>query len=181
MAHSANTIEELYQKHLNTFSDTQHHLGLFRYFASRGKTAIELGTRTGVSTAALLASGAHVTSVDLEYHKTDVDQLAWLCGEKFLFLHGDSLKVPIKDAYDLAFFDSLHTYAHLKAELERYEPRVGRYMIFHDTKLFRDNGEDGTKPGLHKAITRYTDAAPYKWKTVLDLDNCCGLMVLERQ
>ena len=42
-----------YQQHLATPSDIQHHLGLL-FSLARGNV-LELGTRSGVSTAALLA------------------------------------------------------------------------------------------------------------------------------
>jgi len=179
MTHKANTIEDLYQVHCNTWSDIQHHLGILRYFASKCAVVLELGMRTGVSTCALLSGGPVVHSIDLERNDEAVKQLAWLCPNMFVFHQGSSLQDwPIEA--DLILFDTVHTYAHLKKELQFNAHNARRYMIFHDTWTFRWDGEDGTKPGLLDAISPYYEGPSPTWKKILDLDNCCGLMVLER-
>lgn len=164
---------------MNTWSDMQHHMGILRFFASQCDVVLELGMRAGVSTCALLSGGPFVTSVDLERQEGPVGQLEWLCPEKFKFVQCNSLEWLQGDA-DLVFFDTKHTYAHLKKELEIFAPNAGKFMIFHDTQTFRHEGEDGQRPGLFAAIAPYCgkNAA---WRLVLDIDNCCGLMVLERK
>jgi hypothetical protein len=181
MTHKANTLEELYQAHLNTFSDIQQHLGILRYFAGQCDSVLELGMRTGVSTAAFLAGGPVVTSVDVERWDDCVGQLEWLCPNKFKFVKASSLEHSVPA--DLIFFDTIHTYLHLKTELHLHAHNAGRYMIFHDTQTFRWHGNDGvqqSEPGLLAAIEPYLGGPSPTWKKILDLDNCCGLMVLER-
>jgi len=178
MAHKANNIEELYQAHMSTWGDMQHHMGLLRWFASRGETVLELGCRAGVSTCAFLASGAKVISVDIDRQEEPVAQLEYLCPDTFRFVRANSLWQS--EPADLIFFDTKHTYAQLKAELELHAPNAGKFMIFHDTQTFRHEGEDGTRPGLFEAIEPYCSKHA-AWRLVLDIDNCCGLTVLERK
>lgn len=176
MVHPANTIQELYIAHMNAWSDMQHHLGILRYFAERSLNVLELGMRSGVSTSAFLAGRAAVRSVDIVRNDEAVKQLEWLCGEQFSFIQGSSLDVTFPS--DLIFFDTLHTYRQLMLELAIHEPNAQRFMVFHDTQTFRTQGEDGSKPGLLAAIEPYLRRGT--WTPLLDLDNCCGLMVLER-
>jgi hypothetical protein len=177
VTHKANTLEELYQAHLNTWSDMQHHMGVLRYFAGQCDTVLELGMRMGVSTTAFLSGGPVVTSVDVMEWSEPIKQLRWL-SDRFQFEKASSLE--FSHPADLIFFDTKHTYLHLKTELHLHAHNAGRYMIFHDTQTFRHSGEDGSEPGLLAAIEPYLGGPSPTWKKILDLDNCCGLMVLER-
>jgi len=138
-----------YQQAQLTQSDIQHHLGLLLGRA-RG-TVVELGTRTGVSTAALLAGverhGGHVTSIDIDpLHHLYVGHPQWR------FLQSSSIDPATPNAIttpiDCLLIDTLHTYEHVAAELELWEPRVttGGSIMVHDTE---------TVPGLRRAVAEH--------------------------
>lgn len=110
---------------------------------------LELGTRGGISTSALLAgvekNGGHVFSVDLDE----------ACGRTFeghpnwTFVHGDSLALPdspvyqlMASRYDVIFIDTDHTYDQLKAELLVWSPLVkpGGKIVMHDVLTFPGMG-----------------------------------------
>ncbi len=109
----------------------------------RLRRVLELGTRTGLSTLALLYAakeiGGHVTSVDLApvpEAQARVDA-AGLRGY-WTFVEADDLAIPWEEAIDHLFTDTAHTYEHTRKELAKFEPRVvpGGVISMHDTTSF---------------------------------------------
>ncbi len=142
-----------YYAELARDSDIRHHLPLLRSLA-RGNV-IELGTRGGASTIALLAgverNGGQVLSIDID----DCSSVA--AGHPhWAFLRGDStderaVQAAIEAGYapaDLLLIDTLHTRPHVLAELQRWEPVVaaGGTICVHDIVSF---------PGVRVAIEHY--------------------------
>lgn len=161
-----------YMEHVSTQSDIQHHLPLL-YSLARGNV-LELGTRTGVSTAALLAGveahGGHVWSVDVD----DCSGL-YLGHPRWTFLQSDSrnpdLPPQINMPIDLLLVDSEHVVDVTAAELALWEPHVGYggYILLHDIETF---------PGVRRAISDYC-------KDRLDLHitfvlPCNGMAIIEK-
>lgn len=97
---------------------------------------------------------------------------------------GNTLEITTEPT-DLLFIDTLHTFAQLKAELARHadplEKRVRKFLVFHDTWTFGEQGEDGSKPGLRAAIRWFqrNHAFPL-WELIEDRHNNNGLVVLKR-
>lgn len=144
-------VRQRYLRELQTDSDIRHHLPLL-YSCGIGLLTVELGTRSGVSTSAFLASaenyGGHVVSVDI----ADVSALYrghpnWTC------IQGDSrhpeLPKMIQGAHnkliDTLLIDTEHTYEQVTAELMLWAPyvRPGGTILCHDTETF---------PGVRAAI-----------------------------
>lgn len=182
--HSAYTFEELYQKHCNTFSDIQGHLPVLKWLArevARG-CIVELGTRFGVSTAALAAGmyqKSELITVDLVRNEPHVSQLEWLAhreNKDLRFLQQDS-RDPIKSApgIDLLFIDSYHTSKQLEAELKQHAAKVRKWLVLHDTETYRDIGEDGGD-GLGKV-----DITSLGFLGFMHLDAWNGLTVYKRR
>ncbi len=146
-------------------SDIRGHL--YFLFEKSGGVVVELGTRGGVSTSALLAGvevqGGHVTSIDLDP----------LCGETFdghpqwdflpmssiddnapqLVLSSHIEKKGFVDDIafiDLLFIDTDHNYNQLRTELEIWEPFVkrGGMIVMHDVETF---------PEMAKAAAEFAD------------------------
>ncbi len=137
----------------DNWSDIQEHVPFL--FEKSGGVVVELGTRGGVSTSALLAGvevqGGRVVSVDIDP----------LCGETFdghpqweflpmssvddnapqLVLSSHIEKNGLVDDIafiDLLFIDTDHTYEQLKTELDVWEPFVkrGGLIVMHDVETF---------------------------------------------
>lgn len=136
-----------YAVRLAAWSDIREQMPLL-YDAACGCTQpviAELGTRTGNSTAALLAgaaaSGGHVWSVD----NGPVTVPSWWheCG-LWSFLAADDMSDEaaawLPAELDVLFIDTSHLYDHTLAELRRYVPRIrpGGTVLCHDTELTRD-------------------------------------------
>ncbi|HEX6293365.1 MAG TPA: CmcI family methyltransferase [Herpetosiphonaceae bacterium] len=172
-----------YLNHLYTPSDIQHHLPLL-YSLARGNV-LELGTRSGVSTAALLAGveqhGGYVWSVDVDPRSSQVAAGHPL----WQFIQGSSIeRETVNVLYDhfakvlppesnplinLLFIDTLHTYQHVKAELELWSHwvREGGHICIHDPETF---------PGVRRAVQEFCDARGWPVTFVLP---CNGMAVIE--
>jgi len=136
-------------------SDIHDHLGTLFYEAVslRPRLIVELGTRGGISTRALLAAAdivdAQVLSVDIE-DCTRIDLPARL-RRRWTFLRADDVAFA-GDAFaefcaarglppiaQVILIDTSHTYDHTRAELAAWIPRLARpgAMLFHDTHMGR--------------------------------------------
>jgi cephalosporin hydroxylase len=168
-----------YQQHYATPSDIQHQLGLL-FSLARGNV-LELGTRGGVSTHALLAgverAGGHVWSVDIE----DCSQVA--AGHpQWTFIRGSSTdaELPGKlamsrlpdavEGIDLLLIDTEHTYEQAAAELALWCPYIkpGGTILMHDPETF---------PGVRRAAREF--AAKHGWSITI-VTPCNGMAVITR-
>jgi predicted O-methyltransferase YrrM len=101
---------------------------------------LELGVRSGVSTAAFLAAaeqvGGHVWSVDIAPPQVPTDR--WLDSGFWSLAVGDDMQIPGSPRlFDVLFIDTSHAYAHTLAELRKFVPMVapGGTVFCHDTRL----------------------------------------------
>ena len=103
------------------------------------KKILELGTRNGESTIALLQAAheinGEVTSIDIDscsYAKNMISHLN--LSEKWSFIQNNDLDVEWNQVIDHLFIDTSHTYDQTIAELKKYEPFVksGGIITIHD-------------------------------------------------
>lgn len=104
---------------------------------------LELGSREGASTSALLEGGAEVWSVDIESSYAD----AWRGHPRWHFVCGDStspetiamlVEEGLPEKIDTLFLDTDHTYAQVVRELACWLPRMKPHgiVLAHDTESF---------------------------------------------
>jgi hypothetical protein len=174
------SVRGVYQHWLAQQTDIQHHLPLLNAIA-RGNV-VELGTRTGVSTAAFLDGverrGGRVVSID----SADCSALfrghpQWVC------IQSDSRhpELPATAAcelgadedrwIDVLLIDTEHTYDQVTGELELWWPRVrvGGYVLAHDTETF---------PGVRAAIEDWLQVEHGDVHYVLP---CNGMAVIRKR
>ncbi len=164
-----------YQQHLATPSDIQHHLGLL-FSLARGNV-LELGTRGGVSTQALLAGveqhGGRVVSVDIDPACADVAKGHPL----WAFWHGSSTDANMAQdittyngPWDVLMIDTEHTYEQASAELALWGllVRPGGHILMHDPETF---------PGVRRAAREF--ATKHGWPITI-VTPCNGMAVLRR-
>lgn len=164
-----------YMQAAYTQSDIQQHLGLL-YSLARGNV-LELGTRTGVSTSALLAGvearGGHVWSVDIDPNSAQVAP----GHPQWTFIQSDSRDVAtvlkglpedVED-FDVILVDTIHTYEHVVEELAVWRKylRCGAHILLHDPETF---------PGVRRAITEFCERTGWQVTFILP---CNGMAVIE--
>jgi predicted O-methyltransferase YrrM len=131
-----------FASHMKTITDIHEHLTtLFMLTVQlRLNTILELGTRGGDSTVALLHAakeiGGKVFSIDVD-ECADAKKLvgAYGLGEYWQFIQADDLAVEWDKAVDHLFIDTSHTLDQTIKELKKYEPHVrrGGIITLHDS------------------------------------------------
>jgi len=183
MDYFALDLEAKYQHLCSTPSDINDALPTLRRYASQCRRVTEFGVRTAVSTTALLAAQPDVlTSYDLELNLQFLNDLFRVKGRtQFNFWKGDSRTIDIEPT-DLLLIDTCHQYRQLKTELERHSGKVTRFIILHDTTIYRnvDEGDSDTeKKGLWPALEEFVAREPW-WNVTEQIVSRSGLTVLKR-
>jgi hypothetical protein len=176
--------EEKYIELSQIPSDINEHLIILRYYADQCRHVTELGVRQGTSTWAFLSSMAkRVVSVDVNHPNENGGSLqemrdaATEAGIDFTFILADDLSIELEES-DLIFFDTLHTYGHLKRELHLHADKAKKYIIFHDTVTYDTVGVDGGE-GIGRAIKEFLNENKL-WGVKTNYENNNGLLILER-
>jgi predicted O-methyltransferase YrrM len=178
------TIHEIYLQRCSVWSDIVDHLPVLRdtVVQAKAQTVVELGVRTGNSTAALLdgveLTGGHLWSVDIRLMpQAQYTPLKRAAGDRWTFVIGDDLAVAdqLPEQIDVLFIDSSHFYEHTLAELALYGPRATTILL-HDTEL---EHPDGAPPEPAFPVKRAVE----KWcaevgRPVEFLSNCYGLGII---
>lgn len=135
--------------------------------------------------------------IDLHYPASDTLALAKKLAKKnhiiFDFWKANDMYIEMLST-DLLFIDSMHTYAHLTFELEKFCGSVVKYIALHDTsKPWEDTDDreytgdyseypewiDRTKRGLWPAVEDFLIRHP-EWTLKERKFNNHGLTILER-
>jgi predicted O-methyltransferase YrrM len=191
-------IQSYYNNHKNTPSDINEHLPVLYRLAEKVQTIVEMGTRNGESTSALLAAiegtTKKLTCYDL-YRAPIVDRFESF--SNFNFVLADTLKISIEST-DLLFIDTLHTYHQLYNELVKHSGSVTTYIALHDTVSYgekdepfydpnaevkmSDLTEQTAKTGLIAAVNDFlTTEDGQNWYIGATYTNNNGLMILKRK
>lgn len=173
-------LEMYYQDVCEAPSDINEHCPTLYLLAAQCDHVTEMGSRTGVSTRALLrAQPKKLVCYDLRRHP-EFDNLFRLAGRtEFRFHEASTLDAAI-EATDLLFIDTYHVYEQLREELELHGDRVRRFIAMHDTTTFGERGECEGSRGLWLAVQDYLAAHP-EWRLVARYHHNHGLTILERR
>lgn len=187
-------LREEYDRRCYEPSDIRDHLPeLCRIVSSyNAPRVLELGVRSGNSTAALLAAaestGGHVWSVDVE--QPDVPPWWETLGRWTLHIGNDIDGVVHRKlrlnpgALEVLFVDTVHTYEHTLAELRLYVPMVrsGGTVLLHDTETEVPQGVPtaiaARQPAfpVARALDTFCAETGMMWE---NRTGCWGLGVLE--
>lgn len=167
-------------------SDIVLHLPVLEYYASLCDHVTEFGLRGADSTVALLA-GCHgeVHSYDIEV-SPGVKLIEETTGlpARWEFHLGDTGSSLTEVAEtDLLFLDTLHTYDHLKLELQHHGRKARKFLAFHDTETCGQKDVSGSRPdarGIVPAIEEFLARHEGQYETVYRTSACNGLWVLRR-
>lgn len=174
------TIYEQFQYLKNRPSEINEHLEDLYELAKKCQHITEFGTGHGVALWAFLAAKPKRV-VSYDYRPQDSVALAITEaaneGINFEYKIISTLDIKEIEETDFLFVDTLHTYNQVKQELVHAD-KVRKFIAFHDTVLFGENGERGEE-GITRAITEFL-AANQNWKIIMRKENCCGLIVIER-
>lgn len=180
---------ELYRRNCAIPSDINEHLPTLKRLASECSTVVEFGTRSGVSTSALLAAQPErLVSYDV-VAGCPCKRLLKIAGKtKLKYQHGpkvgDTLQCDVIEPVDMLFIDTKHTADQVYGELSRHGDQVEKYLVFHDVVAFGQRGEGWTEAtpvaGVMVGVERWLLERPEQWERAEWHDNNNGLLVLKR-
>lgn len=179
-------FQELKQQAYGRWSDIQDHLPVLERFASQCEEVTEFGVRDGNSTIAFIAGcPGWVTSYDIINCpiRQTLESMELPCSWQFLI--ADTADPGLKiEPTDFLFFDTLHTYDHVKQELALHGRRARKFLGFHDTVTCGEYDRSGADPqarGILPAIREFLDQYQGEYRTVHESTASNGLLILERQ
>jgi glycosyltransferase involved in cell wall biosynthesis len=131
-------LELMYATCLAHPCDTNQLFPKLRSYAEQCRHVTEFGVRGVFTTWAFLAARPKkMVSYDIEYNGNieGAKKEAALGKISFEFRLENTLETTIEPT-DLLFIDTTHTFAHLKAELDRHAGKVGKYILIHDSETY---------------------------------------------
>jgi beta-1,4-mannosyl-glycoprotein beta-1,4-N-acetylglucosaminyltransferase len=175
-----------------------------RALAAECASVVEIGLRSMESSWGILRGLSENLSSSRSYIGIDIDspstelldsakRLAEGNGIAFNFWRANDLNIDIEPT-ELLFIDSLHTYCHLTYELEKFSPKVSKYIAMHDTSwgeppiddpAYQGNYSeypseyDRTKRGLWQAVVDFLQRHP-EWTLHERRVNNYGFTILKR-
>lgn len=179
-----NSIADIYRFRCSQPSDINEHLEVLHDLVvdNNAQTVVELGVRSGNTTAALLAAveltGGHLWSVDIDvpnwpraFHDSPHGSL----------IIADDLTVAdrLPDQIDVLFIDTSHYFEQTLAELRLYGPKA-KWIALHDTELEHPYMVPPSDPAfpVKCAIEVWTAEVGREWS---NRPNCWGLGLIEPQ
>ncbi len=198
------SLKEVYEAQCRLSSDIKEHIPVLYDLAKQCSSLVEIGLRTMTSTWGCLYGLSESSETTRSYLGIDIasppmgtlaqaKSLAEASGIAFQFWQANDMDVDIEPA-DMLFIDSLHTYCHLTYELEKFSPKIRKYIVMHDTSEpwgtrddtgYRGNYSeypasiDRTRRGLWPAVNDFLARHP-EWKLLERRLNSHGFTILQR-
>jgi hypothetical protein len=175
-------INDLYELARMRPSDINEHIPTLMRLGRMVDRITEFGTRKGVSTVAFLAARPQrLTTYDIVRHSQVgvLEAVAASEGIDFSFVLANVLSTAIRET-DLLFIDTLHTHDQIRRELDLHGERVRKFLVFHDTTTFGEQGETPGTEGIWRAISEYC-LSHRDWRMIDRWTNNNGLAVFMRQ
>jgi len=165
-------------------SDINEHLPTLKSYAEKCEHITEFGTRYGNSTIAFLYTRPKkLISYDVTYNDRIefLEKLANHTKINFHFRLENVEQIEIEET-DLLFIDTNHYDEQCANELRLHAGKARKYIAFHDTVSFWEDGQGywkGEGHGLKYAIEPFIASHP-EWEIVHDAKNNNGLLILQR-
>jgi len=159
-------------------SDINEHVETIFNFTKGCNVAVSLGIGKGDAAFALLLSCQHHISIDSAPSRDTLNFLNEYFGSKSSSII-QSTNEPIElEKFDVLFVDSVHTADCVEKELKAHAHKVNKFIIFHDTHIFGDVGEDGEE-GIKKPIYEFL-SHNQEWKIIYNENHNNGLIILAK-
>lgn len=172
-------LRRQYEHHCQQESDIYQHMPRLKELAQECCSVVEIGVRSMVSSWALLQGLSESSAASRSYLGIDLVSppqgtlslakvLAQDHGIQFTFWEMNDMDVDLPHA-DMLFIDSLHTYCHLSYELEKFSPRISKYIAMHDTSSPWGDQDDPEYSGDYSEYPSFINRKKKGlWSAVID-------------
>jgi predicted O-methyltransferase YrrM len=174
-----------YERRCGDKSDISDHLPrLFKEADQPEVWVLELGVRSGNSTAAFLAAAeknnGQVWSSDISRPRVPQE---FFESPYWTFVQGNDLELGelLPVAVDVLFIDTSHAYRQTLAELNMFAGRVrpGGVILLHDTELEHPDAEEAGDPAFPVAVALREWASAQPDEPMIEwVSGCYGLAVV---
>lgn len=175
------TLEELYFSYMSEVDHSSWYLTELMSLAESCDTITEIGMFQGHSISAFLRTQPKKVTgyeIDMGYIRRDVFQRLCPKGTELEFIRANSLAIPAVEECDLLFIDSVHTYEHVKQELDIHGNSAQKYIVVHDTNYPPDH--KNPKKKVRDAVNEFVDLNSNVWYHFKELTDMSGMMILSR-
>jgi len=160
----------------NNSSDINELVADIFNFTKGCNVAVSLGIGKGDAAFALLLGCQKHYSVDPSPSRDTLNFLNDYFGVKSLSI-SQPTDIPIEiEEFDVLFVDSIHTAENVEKELKAHAHKVNKFIIFHDTFIYGEVGDDGGE-GIKKPIFEFL-SSNQEWKIIHEVNNNNGLIIL---
>lgn len=168
------SIQEAFDFVVQKPRDMDQHLHTLEEYASKCQHVTDISIRRE-SIVALLASSAKT----VRSYNPEIEPVSDYC----LAQHADSSRwtgdpstVKEIEPTELLFLNTRHTYSQVYQELVTFAPKISKYIILHNTKIFAEKGEDGQR-GILAAVRDFLRKNP-QWSVIFHTNEQYGLTIL---
>lgn len=160
-------IQTQYDHVCKTPSDIRGHIPVLCKLAKECSSVIEIGMRGMVSSWGIFKGLSENPSEYRSYLGIDIalppiktialaKKIMKECQVEFTVWVESDMDVDIPSA-ELLFIDSLHTYCHLTYELEKFSPKISKYIAMHDTSEPWGDCDDSEYKGDYSEYPAFID------------------------
>ena len=159
-------------------SDINEHTDTIFNITKGCNTAVSLQIGKGDAAFSLLL-GCHLhISVDPSPAQDTINFLNDYFGKKSIVIRQNTCEPIDIDNFDVLMVDSFHTAKNVEKELKAHAHKVNKFIIFHDTFLYGEVGDDGGE-GIKKPIYEFL-SNNQEWKIIHEANNNNGLIILAK-
>jgi len=159
-------------------SDINEHTDTIFNITKGCNTAVSLQIGRGDAAFSLLL-GCHLhISIDPNPAQDTINFLNDYFGKKSIVIRQNTCEPIDIDNFDVLMVDSFHTAKNVEKELKAHAHKVNKFIIFHDTFLYGEVGDDGGE-GIKKPIYEFL-SNNQEWKIIHEANNNNGLIILAK-
>ncbi len=174
-------IDQQYEALLLENTDVKAHLPTLHALAT-GKRVVEIGTRHGISTRALLAGRPiSLTCYDLAMDSNfgDIIEMGVEIGVHVMMSISDINDVKSIPDCDFVFLDAQHNGTAVAHQMELAKAAGASMIASHDTEIFGTRGDDGG-PGINVAFNDFLRVNK-EWEICHYNPQSYGMTVIKKQ
>ena len=159
-------------------SDINEHLETIYNITKGSNIAVSLQIGKGDGAFALLIGCQHHISIDPNPSQDTINFLNDYFGKKSTLIKQPTCEPIDVVSFDVLMVDSHHTANNVEKELKAHAHKTNKFIIFHDTFLYGEVGDDGGE-GIKKPIYDFLSNNK-EWKIIYEVNHNNGLIILAK-